>query len=95
MDPRIRYAQTQVSLFSLQPAAGRSNVRQLTLTQSEHLNFFSEHSMRVLSNLVGARIDLYKTEIETPDGKKTQVLQCLFVKLQGPDVLFARKMGEQ
>jgi hypothetical protein len=64
-----------------QPAAGRSTVRQLTLTQSEHLNFFSEHSMRVLSNLVGARIDLYKTEIETPDGKKAQVLQCLFAKL--------------
>ena len=64
-----------------QPATGRSITGQLTLTQSEHLNFFSEHSMRVLSNIVGARIELHKTAIETPDYKKAEVLQCLFVKL--------------
>ncbi len=63
-----------------QPWAGRSIVSESILTQSEHLNFFSEHSMRVLSNLVGARIELLKTEIETPDYKKAEVLQCLFVK---------------
>jgi hypothetical protein len=64
-----------------QPATGRSIAGQLTLTQSEHINFFSEHSMRVLSNIVGARIELHRTEIETPDYKKAEVLQCLFVKL--------------
>jgi hypothetical protein len=36
-----------------QPATGRSIVGESTLTQSEHLNSFTEHSMRVLSNLVG------------------------------------------
>ena len=36
-----------------QPATGRSIVGESTLTQSEHLNFFTEHSMRVLSNIVG------------------------------------------
>jgi hypothetical protein len=64
-----------------QPATGRSIAGQLTLTQSEHINFFSEHSMRVLSNIVGARIELHRTEIETPDYKKAEVLQGLFVKL--------------
>jgi hypothetical protein len=37
--------------------------------------------MRVLSNIVGARIELHRTEIETPDYKKAEVLQGLFVKL--------------
>jgi len=65
-----------------QPATGRSIVGESTLTQSEHLNFFTEHSMRVLSNLVGggALMEIHKTQIETPDYKKAEVLQCLFVK---------------
>jgi hypothetical protein len=64
-----------------QPAAGRSNLGESILTQSEHLNFFTEHSMRMLSNRAGgALMEVHKTQIETPDYKKAEVLQCLLVK---------------
>jgi hypothetical protein len=64
-----------------QPATGRSIVGEATLTQSEHLNFFTEQSIRVLSNIVGgALMEVHKTQIETPDYKKAEVLQCLLVK---------------
>ncbi len=65
-----------------QPATGRPIVGESTLIQSEHLSFFTEHSMQVLAKVVGASVmEVGKTQIETPDYKKAEVLQCLLFKL--------------
>ena len=34
----------------------------------------------------GALMEVRKTRIETPDYKKAEVLQCLFIKFLGPNV---------
>ena len=39
-------------------------------------------------------MEIHKTQIETPDYKKAEVLQCLFIKFEGPDVSLARKAEE-
>jgi hypothetical protein len=77
------------------PSTGRRNLSQGTLTQSEHLNFVSEESLLVLSKLVGARVEICKTQIETPDYSKADVLQCLFTVLEKPDVPLSTELEEK
>jgi hypothetical protein len=70
------------------PSSGRTGNNQSILTQSEHINFFSEKAMNQLSKRVNARIKIRIAEIETPDYMKAEVLQCLLIKLHEPSVGF-------
>jgi hypothetical protein len=48
------------------------------LTQSEHLTFFSEKSLRFLASRLGATVVIEKKSISTPDLSTGMVLQCLY-----------------
>jgi hypothetical protein len=60
------------------PAAGRFVKQNKILTQSEHLTFFSEESMKQLALRLDANVSVQRTTIATPDSKSAEVLQCLF-----------------
>jgi Mg2+/Co2+ transporter CorC len=60
------------------PSAGRNNVADV-LRQSEHLSFFSEHSLSFLGQAVSATSRVEVASIMTPDGKVMKVIQALFV----------------
>lgn len=77
------------------PSSGRSGNSQDTLTQSEHLNFFSEEAIKQLSFRVSAKVEIQRAQIETPDYMKAEVLQCLLIKLNESEVPLLPTMGEK
>ena len=77
------------------PSSGRSVKIEGILTQSEHLNFFSEEAMEQLSLRVNATVIISKAEIETPDNMKAVVLQCLLFKMNEPEVALEPTVEEK
>ena len=63
---------------STSPATGRAVSAKKMLTQSEHLTFFTEKSMQVLADRIGASVIIMKKTISTPDFNTGLVLQCLY-----------------
>jgi ubiquinone/menaquinone biosynthesis C-methylase UbiE len=63
-----------------QPSTGRVVSGKKMLTQSEHLTFFSEKSIRTLAANLHADVVIEKNEITTPDFRIGTVFQCLFTK---------------
>ena len=59
------------------PATGR-NSHNGVLIQSEHINFFSTQSLRVLANKIGVEAIIEVNSIYTPDKSQARVIQCLF-----------------
>jgi hypothetical protein len=60
------------------PSTGRDVPAKKMLTQSEHLTFFTEKSMQVLAERLGATVVIQKKSISTPDLSTGVVLQCLY-----------------
>ena len=58
------------------PATGRKSGNRI-LVQNEHINFFNEKSMIVLSERLGSKLKLEVNEITAPDGNIVKVIQCL------------------
>ena len=58
------------------PATGRKSGNRI-LVQNEHINFFNEKSMVVLSERLDSKIKLEVNEITSPDGNIVKVIQCL------------------
>ena len=58
------------------PATGRKSGNRI-LVQNEHINFFNEKSMVVLSERLDSKIKLEVNEIASPDGSIVKVIQCL------------------
>jgi hypothetical protein len=77
------------------PSSGRSVRIEETLTQSEHLNFFSEEAIEQLALRVSARVVIQRAQIETPDYMKAEVLQCLLFKVNVPEVPLALTVQEK
>jgi hypothetical protein len=77
------------------PSTGRSVKSEDTLTQSEHLNFFSEEAMEQLSLRVSAKVEIRRAQIETPDYMKAEVLQCLLFKVKEPEVTLVPTVEEK
>ncbi len=65
-----------------QPSTGRVVSSKKMLTQSEHLTFFSEKSIRALAEKLHSDVKIEKNEVSTPDLRTGIVLQCLFTKTQ-------------
>jgi 2-polyprenyl-3-methyl-5-hydroxy-6-metoxy-1,4-benzoquinol methylase len=61
------------------PAAGRGHVNQV-LRQSEHINFFSEDSFKVIAKMLNVNVKTAITLIPTPDGSVAEVIQVLLEK---------------
>ena len=61
------------------PAAGRGHVKQV-LKQSEHINFFSEDSFKVIAKMLNLNVQTAITLIPTPDGSVAEVIQVLLEK---------------
>jgi hypothetical protein len=77
------------------PSTGRSVKSEDTLTQSEHLNFFSEEAIEQLSLRVSAKVEIRRAQIETPDYMKAEVLQCLLFKIMEPEVTLVPTVEEK
>ena len=60
------------------PATGRAVKQSKILSQSEHLTFFSEVSMKRLAQRLNVNVSVQKSQVATPDSKSAEVLQCLF-----------------
>jgi hypothetical protein len=85
---RIRYTSHLIASFSTEkwksrtiPSTGREVPSNRMLSQSEHLTFFTEPSMRYLAQNLGAEIVIEKGIIQTPDFNEATVLQCLMYRV--------------
>jgi 2-polyprenyl-3-methyl-5-hydroxy-6-metoxy-1,4-benzoquinol methylase len=65
---------------SSHPSATRIVKPKSTLTQSEHLNFFSMKSLEVIASRLNVQFIAEEDFIHTPDLSEGQVLQCLLRK---------------
>lgn len=63
-----------------EPSTGREISSDRMLTQSEHLTFFSEKSIKTLAVNLGAVVQVERNTINTPDFKSGTVLQCFFTR---------------
>jgi hypothetical protein len=63
-----------------QPATGRIVSSRKTLTQSEHLTFFTEKSFQVIAEILGVNLVVEQNTMTTPDLSQGTVLQCLLTR---------------
>lgn len=62
---------------SAKPATGRIVSSHKTLTQSEHLTFFTEKSFQVIAEILDVSLVVEQNTMTTPDLGQGTVLQCL------------------
>ena len=70
---------------SATPATGRSS-KQGVLVQSEHINFFTEESLKKLAEMLKLEAHIEVNSIKTPDRAEAKVIQCLLSPRKEKDI---------